>query len=172
MATLIVYRNSYQQSKRWEEIIMRVWNQNDIMYRIWYGCNTLSAESIVNSFEIIHRVYQKGSLIKVHCCSIVFDYLTNKEDVKAVMMDIMNWFSPSFQIIGVMTKRKDGKYEATFIINAVSYRNGHMFHDNNTSYIHLKTYLEDLFQTKMSFCLSDQTLFSDDSHVGNYTNII
>ena len=172
MPTLVVNRNTYQQSKRWEEIIKSIWNQDEVSCRMYYGCNPYQAEAIVTSFRMVHGAYQTRSLIRIHCFSIIFDYLTMEEDAKEVMVAIMNYFSPFFQNICVLKKGESGRYEATFVVNAVSYRDGRKFHDNNKAYIYLKNHLERFLKSRISIRISDQTLFSDDSHSRNYTKIL
>lgn len=171
MAILNVYRNSYQQSRRWEDIIRKVWNDEAAINRLYCKCNPYNADTIIHSFKMIHSSYSNFNSILVHCFSIDFESVSNMETMVRIINEVLMLYGESFQIIAVLSK-KDDRYVAAFVLNAVSYKTGRKFHDNNRAYIELMNHLKNLFQLEIRCSIAEPVLFTDGPAAGNYTNIL
>ncbi|MBE5879074.1 MAG: hypothetical protein E7288_03745 [Lachnospiraceae bacterium] len=159
MAVIRVIRNKRQRQGYMKKLINDVWNRPDTICR-WGGYLDDSG-AIISSFEMVQRAY--GSLaIPVHCFQLIFEPGTNIQMAQTFVGTVVQYLNSEYQTIAVLDHNNDGLLEATFVLNAVSYKNGSVFHDNNHTYLQLQKTLESLSGQKWVFEAGDSVFFTNE----------
>ena len=168
MAVIKVIRNKRQRRGYMKELIYSVWNRPDTICR--WGGYLEDAGAIVSSFEMVQRAY--GSLtIPVHCFQLVFEPGTNLQMAQNFVSTVIQYLNREYQTVAVLDYNNDGLLEATFVLNAVSYQNGSVFHDNNHAYLQLQKTLESLSGQRWIFEAGESVFFNNQDDSERYQDL-
>lgn len=168
MAIIRVIRNNRNRQGYMSELIHRVWNRADAVCK-WGGYMN-DARMIIAAFEMVHRAY--GSLaIPVHCFQLVMDPETNIQTAQEFVNSVLQYLNSEYQTIAVLYYNVERCLEATFVLNAVSYINGSVFHDNNNTYLQLKSILEFSSGYNWNFEVGESVLFNNEDDVKRYPDM-
>lgn len=168
MAVIRVIRNKRQRKGYMKDLINSVWNRPDTICR-WGGYMN-DAGAIVSAFEMVQRAY--GSLaIPVHCFQLVFEPGTNIQMAQGFVSAVVQYLNNDYQTIAVLDYNNDGLLEATFVLNAVSYQNGSVFHDNNHTFLQLQKTLESLSGQNWVFEAEESVFFNNQDDSDRYQSL-
>lgn len=168
MAVIRVIRNKRQRQGYMQDLINSVWNRPDTICR--WGGYLDDAGAIISAFEMVQRAY--GSLaIPVHCFQLVFEPGTNMQMAQNFVTTVVQYLNSEYQTVAVLDYNNDSLLEATFVLNAVSYQNGSVFHDNNQTYLQLQKTLEGLSGQKWIFEAADSVFFNNQDDNERYQDL-
>ena len=161
MAVIRVIRNKRQRKGYMKNLIKSIWNRLDTICRWGYLDD---AGAIISAFEMVQRAY--GSLaIPVHCFQLVLEPGTSIQMAQEFVSMVVQFLNNEYQTVAVLDYNNERLLEATFVLNAVSYKSGSVFHDNNQTYLQLQKILESLSGKKWIFEAEESVFFTnqDDS---------
>ena len=84
---------------------------------------------------------------------------------------VVQYLNSEYQTVAVLDYNNDSLLEATFVLNAVSYQNGSVFHDNNQTYLQLQKTLEGLSGQKWIFEAADSVFFNNQDDNERYQDL-
>lgn len=167
MAVIRVIRNKRQRQGYMQDLINSVWNRPDTICR--WGGYLDDAGAIISAFEMVQRAY--GSLaIPIHCFQLVFDPGTNIQMAQGFVSAVVQYLNNDYQTIAVLDYN-NGLLEATFVLNAVSYQNGSVFHDNNHTFLQLQKTLESLSGQNWVFEAEESVFFNNQDDSDRYQSL-
>ncbi len=168
MAVIRVIRNKRQRKGYMKDLINSVWNRPDTICR--WGGYLDDAGAIISAFEMVQRAY--GSLaIPVHCFQLVLEPGTNIQMAQEFVSTVVQFLTSEYQTVAALDYNNEGLLEATFVLNAVSYKNGSVFHDNNHTYFQLQKTLENLSGQKWIFEAGESVFFMNQDDNERYQNL-
>ena len=168
MAVIRVIRNKRQRKGYMKDLINSVWNRPDTICR--WGGYLEDAGAIISAFEMVQRAY--GSLtIPVHCFQLVLEPGTNIQMAQGFVSTVVQFLNSEYQTVAALDYNSEGLLEATFVLNAVSYKNGSVFHDNNHSYFQLQKNLENLSGQKWIFEAGESVFFMNQDDNERYQDL-
>lgn len=165
---LNIFRNSHIQNKEWPKVIHTLWNIPNSVFRRAVHCNSLSSQTIVESFQLINTAYQKNNRLKIHAFSLEFEQGTSLEDILAIVNATLSYFIQDYQIITNVFDDM-GSVKAVFVLNAACFHCSGSYHDNNQSIALLFRYLKKMFGPKFELNISDRAIFQNcGANLDNY----
>lgn len=169
MAVIRVIRNKRQRKGYMKDLINNVWNRPDTICR-WGGYMN-DAGAIVSAFEMVQRAY--GSIaIPVHYFQLILEPGTNIQMAQEFVSAVVQYLNNEYQTVAVLDYNNDGLLEATFVLNAVSYQNGNVFHDNNNTFLQLQKTLENLSGQKWIFEAEESVYFNNQDDSDRYQSLL
>lgn len=163
-------RENRTQKDYMEQLVNRVWNTPlPVLYKAGYGVIMNTAESVLDSFCMVQNANQKLIKVKVHCMEMFVEPDKQPETV-VYLADCMGkyFFACGFQNFITVMQLKEG-YLIECIVNAVSYRDGAVFHDNNRCYQSVLNHLRTLMPENWRLKVADSVLFAPEELKRNYT---
>ncbi|MGN1193480.1 MAG: hypothetical protein ACI4S0_12505 [Dorea sp.] len=171
MAVFKVMRNHRQDADFMKNTIQSLWNNPCTIAKFSPNVLGTSSESICNLFSMTQSAWGKYPLVKIHCFMLDFGEIRDEAKITGLIYRVLQYFMAEYQIICTLYTNRQGNYEAAFIINAVSYRTGRCFHDNNQTYHDLLPQLRDMSQIDWRITADDGLFFKNNgSHQECYKN--
>lgn len=171
MAIFKVIRNRRQDTDFMKNTIQSFWENPRTIAKFSPNVLGTSSESICNLFSMTQSAWGKIPLVKIHCFILDFCEVRDETKIMGLISSVLQYFATDYQIISTLYRNIQGNYEAAFIINAVSYKTGRCFHDNNQMYQNLLPQLRDMSQIDWNITADDSLFFKNDgNHQECYKN--
>lgn len=170
MAIFNVPRAGRRQSNYMERLIGNMYDDTRSFFKQGYGICDLSSSAIICSFYSVRNTYYKVNPIKIHYMELFVEYEVKKPDVLTVA-DCMGrfLFECGYQAF-VSVIDIGNQYLIAVVVNAVSYRDGSVFYDNNTCYLELYQVICRILPYGCNVKCTENTFFDSDKREGNYVH--
>lgn len=170
MAVFNVARAGRNQEGYMEQLINNMYHHPMQIFQQGYGVYDLSAEGIIYSFNAVRSEYCKVNLIKVHSLEITLKSNVEREMVIAIADRLGRvLYNKGFQSFVCAIIVPKG-YTISAAVNAVSYRNGQLFYDNNTFLGQVYRSILEIVPVDMRMDISDNSFFDPEVMDGNYVH--
>lgn len=168
MVVFNVSRAGRYESGYTRKLVHNMFHAKEVLYRLGFGICCDDEDEIVNSFAAMYQVYCKMNLIKTHYFEIFIDYDIDKEELYEVARSVGrmiydNGFQNFVSVVDTGTR-----YLVAVALNAVSYQNGALFHDNNVCYYRIFKFIRNLFPKNIEVSFTENTFFDPNKREGNY----
>ncbi len=151
-----IYRAGRSSRQEMMENLQRLWGQCQLMYPLYMY---VGPESIYVRYRDTAESYGLYSGILYHAIGLIFSPMDSEDTINMGINAMINYLKDDYQVTVFYRYLQDKQCpEVLFIINAVSYRTGRKWHDNNST-------LEELYAY-----LNTETDSSWDSDIGNAFN--
>ncbi|MBQ3545382.1 MAG: hypothetical protein IJA34_10425 [Lachnospiraceae bacterium] len=168
MAVFNVPRAGRQDENYTKNLIENMFYDERCEYKQGFGICCSSAEMIVYSFEAIRQTYCKINTVKIHYFELFIEYeigLTSvKKMAEMIGRELYNYGFQSF----VTAIDTGDRYLISVALNAVSFKDGELFHDNNACYLEIYQFLCNLLPGGICIEVTENTFFSPERRDGNY----
>lgn len=170
MARFNVPRASRNQEGYTEKLVFHMHSDQRVVFKQGYGVYDINPEMIVDSFQAVRNTYCKINLVKVHYMELFIE----REAGLAVAVELADWFGRflygnGFQAF-VSVMDMESEYAVAVALNAVSYVDGHLFHDNNACYNEIFQHLCRRLQVDWELDVTVNTFFDPKRPEGNYVH--
>ena len=170
MARFNVPRAGRNQKEYEIKLITSMLNDERYVFRMGYGVFDMDTRTIINSFESVRSTYYKINQIKVHCIEIYIELNTKLSFV----VEMADWlgrflFGNGFQSY-ITVIRTENEYIIILALNAVSFKTGRLFRDNNACYYELYQIIRKKFETSLQIDVTENTFFDPEKPEGNYAH--
>ena len=141
MAIFNVVRAGRKNDGYMEALIENMYKDKRVVYRNGFGVCDDSPELIVCTFDAVRNAYCKVNAIKVHCFEVFIEPEMGMSTISMVADNIGRYlFAKGFQSFIVIIDMGD-MFGIVVTVNAVSFHDGSLFHDNNAHYLEIYQYL-------------------------------
>ena len=168
MAKFNVIRAGRKQDGYMDKLIKNMFLDSRAFLKRGYGICADSPDIILCGFNSVRAPLNKPSLIKCHYLELSIGYDEGK-DAALMTADILGRFLLGIGFQSYISAIDSGTgYLIAVVINAVSFSEPQMFHDNNYQYLMILDYLNRTTPLKWSPLSANATFFDPKVGEGNY----
>ncbi|MBE5954978.1 MAG: hypothetical protein E7253_00830 [Lachnospiraceae bacterium] len=142
-----------------ENLIWRFFTDERVVVRKAFGVCDASPQTVTDSFYTLKKAYNKLTLINVHCMELIIEYEYGMSAAN-MLADLLGsyLYSQGFQsMIAILDTGNE--FVVVVALNAVSFINGKLFHDNNATYIQIFNLLKSKMPYGWDVRATDNTFF-------------
>ena len=170
MAVFNTIRAGRKKEGYMENLIHNMYTDERVLFRQGYGVLDETEEKVVYSFYSVRNAYYKINQIKVHYMEIYVEYEFKLVDVVELAKNLAYClYKYGFQTLVACIDTGNG-YMIAVAVNAVSYVDGRLFHDNNAQYWAIYQYLRSCAPIGLSLTASENTFFPPRMENNNYVH--
>ena len=168
MAVFNVPRAGRQNENYTENLIENMFYDERCEFKQGFGVCDSSPEMMVHSFEAIRQTYCKINMLKTHYFELFIEYEIGLCAVKMIAEMIgRGLYNSGFQSFVTAIDTGD-RYLISVALNAVSFKDGELFHDNNACYLEIYQFLCNLLPGGICIGVTENTFFNPGKREGNY----
>lgn len=168
MAIFNVPRAGRKNADYAEKLVRNMFMDERKIFNLGFGVASDSPELIIDSFESVRNTYCKVNPIKVHYMEIYIAYEQGKIALPIISNEVAKYlYDKGFQSYISVTDTGSA-YLIAIAVNAVSFKTGELFKDNNAHYQEIFKYLRGMVPVKWDLQASDNTFFDPERRDGNY----
>lgn len=153
-----------------ENLIERMYIDERTLDKQGYGVCDLSPEIIAVTFDNVRNGFGKDNKVKVHYLEIYVELEFGDEKAMEISRFVGDYFYAQGFLTFINTMEMNNHYLIAIALNAVSYKTGQCFQDNNAQYVNLYQILKQVFPADWKLGV-DNCVFFDPKHgKGNYVH--
>lgn len=159
MAVFNIVRAGRKNDGYMEKLIHNMYADERVVSRQGYGILDKTEDMAIHSFNYVRNTYCKINSIKVHYMEIYVEYEFGMMAAQ-MMADKMGryMYENGFQAL-VACLDTGNEYMVAVAVNAVSYIDGSLFHDNNAQYMKIYKNLSSIMPFGCKLTASENSFF-------------
>ena len=153
-----------------EGFIQNMFNDPRVFYKNGFGVCGTSPEEVIQFFNSVRNAHGIINDIKVHYLEIEMEMEVGIERTIRLAERVCGYLMENGFQSFYSVARLDECYLIGIAINAVSYLDGRLFHDNNTHYADIYNMANETVPEKWNLEVSEAVFFDPRKGTGNYVH--